>query len=55
MHGILRLRVPRWAPCWTVFVRKGDGGLDSQVQIFELRFDRSELDVVAVQESREQG
>ena len=34
---------------------KGDGGLDGRVQFFALCFDRAELDVVAVQESREQG
>ena len=34
---------------------KGEGGLDGRVQFFELCFDRAELDVVAVQESREQG
>ena len=32
---------------------KGDDGLDGQVQFFEPCFDRAELDVVAVQESRE--
>ena len=34
---------------------KGDGGLDGRVQFFKPLFDRAEVDVVAVQESREQG
>ena len=33
---------------------KSDGGLDGRVQFFELCFDWAELDVAAVQESREQ-
>ena len=37
------------------FGAKCDGGLDGRVQFFELCFDRAELDVVAVQESREKG